>query len=118
MKRISFNVIKKATKSIIIFKLIIFTIIALSNIAIATELRGRVDYIHPYTGHYQPLPRAEVRLHFQDGRSVAATITGYDGFYYFYNIPPGNYYILINGLKRYFIQVPNLRGYDVPPILF
>ena len=41
-----------------------------------------------------------------------------DGFYYFYGIAPGNYILIINRGRNYPVFIPNVPGYDIPPVLF
>lgn len=87
------------------------------NSAYATDLRGRIDTRNPYNGYFHPLPRASVALVDVNGQYVG-TYTGGDGFYYFYNVPPGNYVLVINGVKRVPVSIPPQQGFDIPPILF
>ena len=90
-----------------------------SSFVIATEVRGRVDTQNPYNGYYQPLPRAEVALvNPMNNQPVAVTFSGMDGFYYFYNIYPGNYYLVVNRNLRVPVSIPNVPGFDINPVLF
>lgn len=87
--------------------------------AFATDVRGRVDTQNPYNNYYQPLPRAEVALVRADNNQpVAVTHTGMDGFYYFYNIYPGNYFLVVNRTLRVPVSIPNYPGFDINPVLF
>lgn len=98
---------------------IILAALLFSTAVFATEVRGRVDTQNPYTGYYQPLPRAEVALvNPNNGQPVAVTYTGMDGFYYFYGIHPGYYTLVINRSLNIPVTIPNYPGYDINPVLF
>jgi hypothetical protein len=43
--------------------------------------------------------------------------TGIDGMYYFQNIAPGNYLLVINNNLNFPIRVNNMYLQDIPPIL-
>jgi hypothetical protein len=88
-----------------------------ASVAAATEVRGRVDMVNPYTLQFQPMPKALVILCYPNGQPIVETITGYDGFYYFHNIRPGPYLLVINRIRTIRIFIKPVRGQDIPPIL-
>ena len=102
-------------------KAIAFTILLLlSELALATNLRGRVDIRHPYTGDLFPASGATVELivFTNFGPQLVYTyFTGSDGMYYMPNIMPGNYILRINGYLDYQIQVVNMPYQDLRPVL-
>jgi hypothetical protein len=86
---------------------------------LATDIRGRVDTQNPYNGYYHPMARAEVALISPaHNQTVSVTMTGSDGFYYFYGIMPGSYYLVINRSLRIQVTIPPSPGYDIRPVLF
>ena len=94
-------------------------LVLFSSSVIAVDVRGRVDTQNRYNGYYQPLPKAEVALVYPpSGQAVAVTYTGMDGFYYFYNIRPGNYYLVVNRSLRVPVSIPAYRGFDINPVLY
>ena len=88
-----------------------------AGVAVAGDLRGRVDTKNPYNGTYHPLPNADVQL-VSHGRMVMRTITGPDGFYYFQNATPGPYQLVVNRQLRVNITVAERPYQDIGPILF
>lgn len=86
----------------------------------ATDLRGRVDGIGPYASAPFPLAKASVEIKRQDStQSVLASYrTGRDGMYYFRNIPPGHYLLVVNNSLSVPIQVRNTSLQDIGPMLF
>ncbi|SIS65663.1 hypothetical protein SAMN05421686_103120 [Thalassolituus maritimus] len=102
-------------------KTIAFTILLLlSDLALATNLRGRVDIRHPYTGDLFPASGATVELivFTNFGPQLVYTyFTGSDGMYYMPNIIPGNYILRINGYLDYQVQVVNMPYQDLQPVL-
>jgi hypothetical protein len=102
-------------------KTIAFTILLLlSDLALATNLRGRVDIRHPYTGDLFPASGATVELivYTNFGPQLVYTyFTGSDGMYYMPNIIPGNYILRINGYLDYQVQVVNMPYQDLQPVL-
>ena len=102
-------------------KAIAFTILLLlSELALATNLRGRVDIRHPYTGDLFPASGATVELivFTNFGPQLVYTyFTGSDGMYYMPNIMPGNYILRINGYMDYQVQVGNMSYQDLRPVL-
>jgi len=103
-----------------LLKIKLVTIFLLYSTAIfATDIRGRIDTQNRGNGYYQPLPRAEVALvNPMNNQAVAVTYTGMDGFYYFYNIYPGNYMLVVNKSLRLPVSIINAPGFDINPVLF
>lgn len=90
-----------------------------SFLSSATDIRGRIDTQNLYNGYYQPLPKAEVALvNPATNQFIAVTYTGMDGFYYFYNIFPGHYYLVVNRTLSVPVTIPNSPGFDINPVLF
>lgn len=87
--------------------------------ASATDLRGRIDGINQYNRSTYPLSRIRVELYVQTANGwmmVSGFVTGYDGMYYFSNVPPGNYTIQVNRRQNYPVSVYNQMYQDIPPI--
>jgi hypothetical protein len=85
----------------------------------ATDLRGRVDGIHPYANSPFPFNGARVDIYSMTPQGpylVYSTFTGADGMYYI-RIPPGNYVIQINGTLNFPLYVNNQSFQDISPIL-
>lgn len=86
----------------------------------ATELRGRVDGIHPYAPYPFPLNGARIDLYMpspQGPRWMANAYTGGDGMYYFSRIMPGVYTLQVNGALNFPLTVYSVPQQDIPPIL-
>ena len=49
---------------------------------------------------------------------ISVTYTGMDGFYYFYGIYPGNYVLVVNRSLRLPVNILNVPGFDINPVLF
>jgi len=85
----------------------------------ATDLRGRVDGLNAYNQQTYLRGGAQVMILAWNGSAWVKSLTVYtgpDGMYYFPGVPPGNYYLNINGLN-YPLQVPNLAYFDITPIV-
>ena len=101
-------------------KWLIILVLLVSELACATNLRGRVDIRHPYTGDLYPASSASVQLIVITNfgpQVVYSYFTGSDGMYYMPNISPGNYILRINNFLDYNIQVFNTPYQDLPPVL-
>ena len=86
----------------------------------ATDLRGRIDGMHPYAHQPFPLNGARVDLWVmtpQGWMQVFSTFTGGDGMYYMGGIVPGQYVLQVNGMMNYPIAVMPMPSQDIPPIL-
>lgn len=86
----------------------------------ATDLRGRVDGTGLYASAPFPLAKATVEIKRQDNTQspIASYRTGRDGMYYFRNIQPGQYLLVINNSLSVPIQVKNTSLQDIGPVLF
>ena len=83
---------------------------ALAQYYPGTNLRGKIVTYAPYYNTYVPLQFAVVALYSQNPYTgewnlVAETETNVYGFYFFYGVTPGGYYLQVNGLKNYQINV-------------
>jgi len=86
----------------------------------AADLRGRVDGIGEYASSPFPLAKAMIEIKRQDNtKSVVASYrTGRDGMYYFRDIQPGQYSLVVNNQLSVVIQVRAISLQDIGPILF
>ena len=87
----------------------------------ATDLRGRVDGMHPYSP--QPFPIGGVRIDIfapspQGTVLVRSTLTGGDGMYYLPGMAPGVYTLVVNGFLQFPLNVYPAPFQDIPPILY
>lgn len=101
-------------------KYFILIVILFPSLSYATNLRGRVDAIHPYSNGPFPARDVIVQLFIQtpNGPSlVNQYFTGSDGMYYLQNIMPGQYILLINNTLNFPLIVFDTRFQDIPPIL-
>lgn len=80
--------------------------------AAATSVRGRVDFFMPYG--VVPMAGATVSLCLV-GSGCLQYMTGQDGMYYF-NAAPGDHILLVNGVQRHRIFIPNQLSFDIPPL--
>ncbi|MEO6798723.1 MAG: hypothetical protein ABI178_02115 [Rhodanobacter sp.] len=80
--------------------------------ALAVTVRGRVDVALQYG--VVPMAGANVSL-CHVGAGCMNYVTGPDGMYYF-NAVPGNQVIMVNGVQRMQLVVPNQPYMDVAPI--
>jgi hypothetical protein len=88
-------------------------------IARATDLRGRVDGVNPYTGFRGPYPGIRIGLFIavpgQNFTLVREAVTGPDGFYYLRGVYPGQYILQVGGVN-FPLGVVNAQTQDIPPI--
>ncbi len=100
-------------------RLNIILLILFPSLVFATDVRGRIDSKNPSSGYYRPLSRAEVALvNPKDNKSIDVTDTGRDGFYYFYNVSPGSYLLVVNKTLKVPVTIPDKPGFDINPVLF
>jgi hypothetical protein len=81
----------------------------------ATDLRGKVMASNPVIKRTIPRRGARVEL-YREGdptRPVNAVITGYNGMFYFYDIPPGRYVLHIEGRDEVPVEVPQAAFHDM-----
>ena len=93
-------------------RLLFLLLLALPVDALATTVRGRVDFA--LAGGMVPMNGAMVALCVVGGGCLQYR-TGPDGMYYF-NAPPGNYVLQINAAAPMPLFVPNQAYVDVPPL--
>jgi len=82
----------------------------------ATELRGRVDSRNASTGYFFPRRGALVEIRASNGAVVGQARSGGDGMYYLSRIQPGNYVLVVNGV-RFPLGVANVPSQDIAPVL-
>jgi hypothetical protein len=101
-------------------KYFIFLLLFLPSLALATNLRGRVDATHSYSSAPFPARGAHVQLVPQPPATQGPAVsffTGGDGMYYFSNIPPGQYMLVINNNLRFPLTVVQTNVQNIPPVL-
>ena len=100
--------------------LLMSALIVLSATAVATNLRGQVNGEHHYSAAAFPMARPKVAIYRRDGKNlvlVASTLTGPNGMYYFHDVAPGNYILVVKGKIRVHITVANQQSQDIGPVL-
>lgn len=101
-------------------KIMIIYIFLLTSSIFSTNVRGYIQIYNNYYGTTSPYQKAIIEIFYWDGYQwVYSTYTysGYDGFYYFYNMPQGYYYLRVNkaiNFNSFFIYDTNFQ--DVLPI--
>lgn len=96
-------------------KHLLWLLIFLCATANATNLRGGVYQRNPYDGGIYPIPGVQVQL--CSYQQCAFYVTGTDGIYYFQNIYPGQYTLVVGGYQ-YQVQVYPQDFQDLPPLTF
>lgn len=98
-----------------------FLLLALPLVVEATSLRGWLYGLNPYYGTQQPAPAVEViatawNPQIAQWQPVAHSVSQGDGMYYF-NLPPGTYYLYIPVLNQSFpLVVYAIPAQDIPAI--
>lgn len=85
----------------------------------ATDLRGRIDGVNPYTQMAGPLPGIGIALYAQTPAGfvvVAQAVTGLDGMYYFRGVYPGQYILQVYPGTNYPLGVGMGPMQDIPII--
>lgn len=93
--------------------------ISLAASAHCANLRGKVDGVHQYSPRPFPLANTTVTLlRGPPGQPVRVAQTKSDksGMYYFRNIAPGAYILVISG-ERFPVAVTGSRTQDIAPVL-
>ena len=88
--------------------------------ALATDIRGRIDGQHAYSPYPFPVSGARIDLLRWTGGNwvpLYTTFSGPDGMYYIRNIPPGAFYLQVNGMNHYSVTVFDMPLQDIPAIL-
>lgn len=93
-------------------KLLAMLLLLLPLDALATNVRGRVDFA--LAGGMVPMNGAAVAL-CVPGSGCVQYRTGPDGMYYF-NVPPGNYVLQVNAHPPLPVFVPNQPYVDLAPV--
>ena len=99
---------------------IILAFILFPSLSLGTNLRGRIEASHAYASAPFPAHGVQVelfRLTQKGAVSAGSYITSNDGMYYFQNIPPGSYSIIVNNYLEFQLSIRNSSYQDVPPIL-
>lgn len=84
----------------------------------ATDLRGRIDGLNPYTQITGPLPGVRVALFVNQNGTFALVrqaVSGSDGIYYLAGVHPGQYVLQVAGVN-YPLEVGAAPKQDVPII--
>lgn len=100
---------------IVICAIVLFTCIAYVE---AATIRGRLDRVSTF-GAYPATGIAVTVSSPSAGRSYPAFTDNY-GFYYLYNIPPGNYNLEVwvtTPPRVWTIQVPPVPQFDIAPLM-
>jgi len=99
--------------------LVLMAVFSCATDSLATDLRGQVYGYNAYTQQTYLRGGAQVKILAWNGSawdSLQTAYTGPDGMYYFPRVPPGYYYLSIDG-KNYPLQVPDSAYYDIAPIV-
>ncbi len=98
---------------------VLLTILIVSAATVrATDLRGRIDGLNPYTQTMGPLPGVRVALFVNQNGTFALVrqaVSGSDGFYYFAGVHPGQYVLQLAGVN-YPLEVGLGPTQDIPII--
>jgi hypothetical protein len=104
------------------YKLLVQILLAILMVSAAmvraTDLRGRIDGLNPYTQTMGPLPGVRVALFVSQNDAFALVrqaVSGSDGMYYFAGVSPGQYVVQIAGVN-YPIEVRPVLTQDIPII--
>ena len=100
--------------------IIIILVISSVSYSYSTNLRGYIQRCNKQYGCY-PSTFTKIQLFYWDGYKWSPgtyTYTGQDGYYYFYNIYPTHYYVLVNDNVWYQIDVINLAWQDIPILTY
>jgi hypothetical protein len=84
----------------------------------ATDLRGRIDGLNPYTQTMGPLPGVRVALFVNQNSTFALVrqaVSGSDGMYYLTGVRPGQYVLQLAGVN-YPLEVGLGPTQDIPII--
>jgi hypothetical protein len=113
---------KKYITTIQVASLFLFSIalLVMTNLAYGGNVIGRLDYQGP-SGSASPAPHIQVTLVDPVQKRSSSTFTGFDGMYYFYNVPSGEYILEIRSSENkppinYKITVRNQPYTSLKPI--
>lgn len=86
----------------------------------AVDIRGRVQVNTNYNPGWAPRPYANVALitfdQFNQPYIISSYQTGSDGMYFFYNLRPGPYRVVVNNGPSMDFYLNNVAYFDVAPI--
>jgi len=96
-------------------------LLVVTSLAYGGNVEGRLDYQGP-SGSASPAPHIQVSLVDPIQKHSSSTFTGFDGMYYFYNVPSGQYTLAIKPSENkpaisYKITVGNQPHTSIKPIL-
>lgn len=97
----------------------LFLLASFANTVSAENVRGRLDGVGPY-GVY-PVSRVAVTLFSQAAGRSSPAYSDYQGMYYIYNVPPGDYTLEVwaGGAQPMIFDIfviPNRPVTDIAPI--
>ena len=91
-----------------------------ARLAYGGNVEGRLNY-RGSSGAISPAPHIQVNLVESVQKRSSSTFTGFDGMYYFFNVPPGQYTLEIrasgNKPLNYKITVRDQPSTRIAPIL-
>ena len=96
-------------------------LLLVTNLVYGGNVEGRLNY-RGSSGAISPAPHIQVSLADPIQKSSSSTFTGFDGMYYFYNVPSGQYILEIKPSENtpainYRITVRNQSHTSIKPIL-
>lgn len=99
-------------KILFAFLFFAFAVNAFSQTA-GTDLRGQVQTLNPDNQQYVPLSMVSVVLYGKDKSSgswkiISKTISDKSGYFFFYGVEAGTYYIQVNKKKNFKISVASV----------
>jgi hypothetical protein len=104
-------------------RLILLSVLLMSAISLSTyavDIRGRVQIQTNYNPGWAPRPYANVDLYTFTPSNQPVYITSYttgpDGMYFFYQLRPGPYRVVVNNGQYLDFGLGNTRTFDVNPI--
>jgi len=113
---------KKYVTSILVASLFFFSLalLAMTNLAYGGNVIGRLNY-QGASGSISPASHLQVTLVDPVQKRSSSTFTGFDGMYYFYNVPSGEYILEIRSSANkppinYKITVGNQPYTSLKPI--
>jgi len=102
----------------VLLQILLTTLIVSAATVRATDLRGRIDGLNPYTQTLGPLPGVRVGLFVNQNGAFALVrqaVSGSDGMYYFTGVRPGQYVLQLAG-GNYPLEVGPGPTQDIPII--
>ncbi len=98
--------------------------LVIAQVSNATDLRGRVDGLHPYASAPFPMAGIQVTIFRFEPNPYGGmswipkvnAVTGSDGMYYFRGVPPGDFILQVSG-TNYPLKVLSQPAQDIQAIL-